>query len=203
MEAMRPKVEAVFRLPGTELEGVRVVQTNSPGPGDSSALDLWSIFDMRIFAGGAEVQRSPGWRIWAMPNPWGAELAFDSSPVTRWRTWERIRAGMFLQAEFGRAEKVEEVRLLISDDQYGVKMRLEGKPQGGDWRELQTEPVKRSVAVPLTLRRMAIRELRRGGITHLLLHEDDYAWADLSKNAQAWGIREIGSVDAYHLFQLE
>lgn len=203
MEAMRPKVEAVFRLPGTELEGVRVVQTNSPGPGDSSALDLWSIFEMRIFAGGAEVQRSPGWRIWAMPNPWGAELAFDSSPVTRWRTWERIRAGMFLQAEFGRAEKVEEVRLLMSDDQYGVKMRLEGKPQGGDWRELQTEPVKRSVAVPLTLRRMAIRELRRGGITHLLLHEDDYAWADLSKNARAWGIREIGSVDAYHLFQLE
>jgi hypothetical protein len=203
MEAMRPKVEAVFRLPGTELEGVRVVQTNSPGPGDSSALDLWSIFEMRIFAGGAEVQRSPRWRIWAMPNLWGAGLAFDGSPVTRWRTWERIRAGMFFQVEFGRAEQVDEVRLLMSDDQYGVKMRLEGKPQGGAWRELQTEPVKRSVAVPLTVRRMAMRETRRGGITHLLLHEDDYAWPDLSKNARAWGIREIGSVDAYHLFQLE
>lgn len=202
-DGMRPKVEAVFRIPKQELEGVRVVQTNSPKPGDAREKDLWSIFELRVYAEGAELARQPGWRVWAKPNPWGAPLAFDGSPVTRWRSWERIRAGMFLQAEFGRAEAVDEVRLLMSDDQFGVQMRLEGKAPGGAWRVLGGDPPRRRAAVPLTLRRMAAAELRRGGVTHLLLHEGDYAWDDLSRNAQAWGIREIGSVDAYHLFRLE
>lgn len=202
-EAMRPKVEAVFRFPQQRLEAVRVVQTNSPGRGSQWEKDLWSIHELRLFARGNEVARSAGWRVWASPNPWGAVLAFDGSPATRWRSWERIRAGMFLRAEFGRAETVDEVRLLMSDDQFGVKMRLEGKVPGGAWRELAGEPLMRSSPVPLTLRRMAAQELRRGGVTHLLVQESDYAWADFAANARAWGIREIGSVDAYHLFRLE
>lgn len=202
-DGMRPKVEAVFRFPEQELEAVRVVQTNTPRRGDEWEKDLWSIFEMRVFGNGAEVERQPGWRVWAQPDPWGAGLAFDGSPVTRWRSWERIRAGMFLQAEFGGSRKVDEVRLLMSDDQHGVRMRLEGRAPGGAWRELSGEPVKRGVPVPLTLRRMAMQEARRGGVTHLLVHEKDFAWPDLSGNARAWGIRRTGSVDAYHLFQLE
>ncbi len=202
-DAMRPKVEAEFRFPAQHLEAVRVVQTNTPRLGDEFRTDLWSIYEMRIFSDGAELERAPEWRVWAQPNPWGAGLAFDGSPVTRWRSWERIRAGMFVQAEFGRPHKTDEVRLLMSDDQHGVRMRLEGRAPGGSWRELNTGPVKRSAPVPLRLRRMAMQEARRGGVTHLLVHEGDYAWPDLSRNARAWGIREIGSVDAYHLFQLE
>lgn len=203
IDEMRPNAETVFVCQGQEMETVRVVQTNTPGPGDERRTDLWSIYEMRIFADGAELERAPDWRVWAQPNPWGAGLAFDGSLVTRWRSWERIRAGMFVQAQFGRPRKVDEVRLLMSDDQHGVRMRLEGKAPGGVWRLLSSEPVKRGMPVPLTLRRMAMREVRRGGVTHLLVHEGDYAWPDLSRNARAWGIREIGSVDAYHLFQLE
>jgi len=57
--------------------------------------------------------------------------------------------------------------------------------------------------VPLTLRRMAVEEMKRGGVTHLLLREDDYAWPDVSALAGAWGLREIGAVDGYHLYRLE
>lgn len=202
-DGIRPKAEAVFRFPEQELEAVRVVQTNTPRRGDEWEKDLWSIFEMRVFLHGGEVERKPVWRVWAQPNPWGAGLAFDGSPATRWRSWEWIRAGMFLQAEFGDSQRVDEVRLLLSDDQHGVRMRLEGTPPGGAWRELSGEPVKRGAPVPLTLRRLSMQEMRRGGVTHLLVHENDYAWPDLSRNARAWGIREIGSVDAYHLFQLE
>lgn len=202
-DGMRPKVEAVFRIPRQELEGVRVVQTNSPRRGDEREKDLWSIFELRVFAGGREVERGPDWRVESRPNPWGAPLAFDGSLATRWRSWERIREGMFLQAEFGRAESVEEVRLVMSDDQFGVQMRLEGKRPGGGWQPLPGEPLRRRAAVPLVLRRMAVEEMKRGGVTHLLLREDDYAWEDVSALADAWGLREIGAVDGYHLYRLE
>jgi hypothetical protein len=202
-DGMRPKAEAVFRFPEQELEAVRVVQTNTPRRGDAWEKDLWSIFEMRVLGNGREAERTPGWRVWAQPNPWGAGLAFDGSPVTRWRSWERIRTGMFLQAEFGGSRRADEVRLLMSDDQHGVRMRLEGRAPGGAWQELSGKPESRRFPVPLTLRRMAMQEVRRGGVTHLLVHENDYSWQDLSRNARAWGIREAGSVDAYHLFQLE
>ncbi len=200
---MRPQTEAVFRFRRRKLEGVRVVETHSPASGDERRKDLWSIFEMRLYDAGKELRPLPSWRIHASPNPWGAGLAFDGSPATRWRSWERIRAGMFLQAEFAAELALDEVRLLMSEDQYGVRMRLEGKPPGGGWRELAGEPLKQGFPAPLTLRRMAMREVRRGGVTHLLVQEQDYAWADLSRHARAWGIREIGSVDAYHLYQLE
>lgn len=200
---MRPAAEHVFRFGRQPLEAVRVVQENTPAPGSDRKKDLWSVFELRVYADGREVERGPGWRVWASPNPWGAALAFDGSPVTRWRSWERIRAGMFLQAEFSGAVAADEVRLLMSQDQHGVQMRLEGKPPGGGWRTLAPEPHVRGCAVPLTLRRMAARELRRGGVTHLLVHEQDFAWPDLSRNRRAWGLREIGAVDGYHLYQLE
>jgi hypothetical protein len=200
---MRPVAERVFRFPRQPLEAVRVVQTRTPPPGDERAKDLWSIFEMRVYAAGREAPRSPGWRILASPNPWGAGLAFDNSPVTRWRSWERIRAGMFLQAEFGGAMEIDEVRLVMSEDQHGVRMRLEGRTPGGGWRELGGGPQLRGVPFPLTLRRLAMEQVRRGGVTHLLVREEDFAWPDLSKNARAWGIREIGAVDGYHLFRLE
>ncbi len=158
---------------------------------------------MRVYAGGKEIPPSPGWRIWALPNPWGAGLAFDGIAVTRWRSWERIRSGMFLLAEFGGAVEADEVRLLMSEDQRGVRMRLEGQPAGGGWRELSGEPHWQGFPVPLTLRRMAMQEVRRGGVTHLLVRESDHQWEDLSRNRRAWGIRELGAVDGYHLFQLE
>ena len=110
---------------------------------------------------------------------------------------------MFLQAEFGEPLELNEVRLLVSDDQHGVRLRLEGKAPGAGWRGLAAEPLKRGFPAPLTLRREAMREVRRGGVTHLLVKEDDYAWPDLSAYRRAWGIREIGAVDAYHLFQVE
>lgn len=200
---MRPAVEQVFRFQRQPLEAVRVVQTNAPPPGSDRAKDLFSVFELRVYESGREVERAPSWRIWASPNPWGAGFAFDNSPVTRWRSWERIRAGMFLQADFGGPRQADEVRLLMSEDQHGVRLRLEGKPPGGAWRTLSGQPALRGVPVPLTLRRLAMRELRRGGVTHLLVNEGDFAWADLSRNMRAWGIREIGAVDGYHLYQLE
>ncbi|MCS7041355.1 MAG: hypothetical protein NZR01_01025 [Bryobacteraceae bacterium] len=199
---MRPMAERVFRFPRQPLTALRVVQTNTPAPGSDRAKDLWSVFEVRVSQGGRELARDASWRVWAEPNPWGAGLAFDGSPVTRWRSWERIRAGMFLQAEFGGEREADEVRLVMSEDQHGVRLRLEGRTPAG-WRTLGEDPPVRGIAFPLTLRRLAMRELGRGGVTHLLVHENDYAWADLSKHARAWGIREIGAVDGYHLFQLE
>lgn len=200
---MRPMAERAFRFTRQPLQGVRVVQTNTPAPGSGQAKDLWSVFEMRVFDGDRELGRRPAWRIWASPNPWGAGLAFDNSLITRWRSWERIRAGMFLQAEFGEALPADEVRLIMSEDQHGVRMLLEGKTTSGRWAPLGQDPPVRGAVVPLTVRRLAARELRRGGVKHLLVHESDYAWPDLSRYTRAWGLREMGAVDGYHLYRLE
>ena len=71
-----------FQFPPRELRRVRVVQTASVPEAQ------WSVAELRVFAGGRELPRDPDWRLTAHPNPWDVQLAFDNSPVTRWRSWQ-------------------------------------------------------------------------------------------------------------------
>lgn len=199
----RPGVEWVFRFPRQSLTAVRVVQTNTPARWSPQSKDLWSVHEMRIYAAGREAVRKPRWRITARPDPWDAWLAFDNSALTRWRCWERIHAGMFLEADFGRAEEADEVTMLMSRDQHGVRMRAEGRTAAGRWTVLDSEPEGRAFAPPLALRRQAAGALKKEGVTHLLIREGDFGWEDFRKNAGAWRIREIGAVDGYRLYRLE
>ncbi|GEM_PF-6938124 len=57
--------------------------------------------------------------------------------------------------------------------------------------------------VPPGLRRAAVLELRRRGVTHLFLPAVSSAVADLSVNAPYWGVTEIGETHGAVLFQLD
>ncbi|HEY3443201.1 MAG TPA: hypothetical protein VGK29_20760 [Paludibaculum sp.] len=59
------------------------------------------------------------------------------------------------------------------------------------------------IGAPKGLRRAATLELKRRGITHILAWEKGTLYGELSRNAQYWGLREVGSRDAAHLFTLD
>ncbi|MBL0155693.1 MAG: hypothetical protein IPP47_01080 [Bryobacterales bacterium] len=59
------------------------------------------------------------------------------------------------------------------------------------------------IGAPKGLRRAAALELKRRGITHILAWEKGPLYGELSRNAQYWGVKEVGFRDAAHLFTLE
>ncbi len=63
----------------------------------------------------------------------------------------------------------------------------------------------RGVAVewPGGMRRAAIEELKRAGITHLLLKNRAGLVGDLSRNARYWGVHEAGERAGAHLYALD
>jgi hypothetical protein len=191
-----PTWHHTFRFPERQLRRVRVVQTAGGAP------DLWSVAEVRYFRGAAELPREPRWRLRAQPNPWGVQLAFDNSPVTRWRSWRKIEPGMFIETGFGRSEALDSVRVEASHDQYKIRMKLEGLDGAGSWITLSDKPEIADVKAPMGLRRMAIQELKARAITHLLIWDSDFGADEIRVNTAVWGVslvREYGPIRLYKL----
>lgn len=199
----QPAEQWEYTFPPRTLTALRAVQTAATPPGAEQPHDVWSISEFRVFHQGHELPRADDWRLTARPNPWGVQKAFDNSPVTRWRAWEWLRPGMYVELDFGRPTQVDTVRLEASTDQYAVRVKLQGRDASGAWIDIAAQPVKSGLAPALGLRRAAIEELKRAGVTHLLITQDDFLWDDYGRNASLWGIREIGVSDITHLYKLE
>ncbi len=191
-----PTWRHTFRFPAQQFQRLRVVQTARGAP------DVWSVTEVRYFAGDRELARASGWRLRAWPNPWDVTLAFDNSPVTRWRSWRKIEPGMFLETDFGRPEKLDAVRVELSRDQYQVRMRVEGIDSHGRWITLSSQPEITDVTIPRGLRRLAIAELKARGVTHLLIWDEDFGAEDFRLNAALWGVSLVRTLGPVRLYQL-
>ena len=192
-----PQRQLTFRFEPSDLKAVRVVQTNSGGP------DHFSVGEMRLFLGERELARRPLWRLRAWPKPWDVQLAFDNSPATRWRSWQELEPGMFLEAEFPRAERVDRVVLECSRDQYRSRVRLEGRLPSGEWRVLGERPEEAELPPPLGLRRAATEELKRRGVRYLLVWDGDFGAEDFRRNGVVWGATFLGERNGARLYRLE
>ncbi|MBI5085863.1 MAG: hypothetical protein HZB13_14845 [Acidobacteria bacterium] len=205
LTAFMPDYQPVNQLEFTflrqSIKAVRVVHTAASGPADSR--DILSIGEFRLSSRGLPVEPSPDWRLEARPNPWDVQLAFDNNPLTRWRSWEWLRPGMYVRADFGHALTLDTVRLETSLDQYSARLRVDGQAETGEWKTLATEPVSTGLPPPLGLRRAAMEEIRRRGVTHILVHEGDTGWEDFRQKAGLWGIREAGAVDGVRLYRID
>jgi len=186
-----------FRFPAQELRKVRAVQTAAGAP------DHWSIAEFRVFDGGRELPREAGWRLTAQPNPWEVQLAFDNSPVTRWKCWHPLQAGMFVEVDFGAPARVDRVALDSSRDQYKTRLRLEGADASGAWRTLATDPVETELARPLGLRRATALELKFRGASYLLVHESDFGAEDYRARSEEWGFTELGESWGFRLYRID
>jgi hypothetical protein len=196
-ESWQPSRNLTFRFAPRELRAVRVVQTEK-------AKDVqWSISEMRVFQGSTELPRRPEWRLRAHPNPWDVQMAFDNSPVTRWRSWQVAEPGMFVQIDFGHLQRLDAVSLECGDEGYQTKVKLEGLDVNGRWSTILDHPEETSRPVAVNLRRTAAAELKARGIHYILVEKADLRSEDFRKYAGLWGMKCIGQWNStgwlYHI----
>jgi hypothetical protein len=188
----------VFPFASQPLRRIRVVQLGGPG-----VPDLWSVHELRVFDGARELERATAWRLTANPNPYEIQRAFDGSRHTRWRSYERIRPGMFVEVDFGAPTRSDRATVEYSTDQYAVKLRLDGQTPAGNWITLNREPLELGVRPPLEQRRAATEELKRAGITHLLVDDHDFTGPDMRRQPALWGVFELQSAGGMRLYRIK
>ena len=186
-----------FRYPAQRLRQIRVTQTASGEP------DQWSVSELRIYQAGSELARGAGWKLRARPNPWDVQLAFDNSPVTRWKSWDTLHPGMFLSVEFPAPELSDSVVLECPHDQYKIRLKLEGMDEAGNWKQLAGEPEASEAIAPAGLRRLAIEEVKARGLHYLLVGESDYGAQDFQHRQVRWGMTLLGEHDHTRLYRLD
>ena len=186
-QASQPGVVRVFQFPEKQVRRLRVFQT-----AQARFPQEWNVYELRFYYRGQELARRPEWRLRAWPNPWEVQLAFDNSLATRWRSGEVAAPGMYLDADFGRDESVDEVRLTTSYDFEPFRMQVESMNPAGRWDKIGENPRMVYQAIPPSIRRMATYEMHARGIHYLLVFDRNYGAADFADDPEAWGLTLIG-----------
>jgi len=185
-----PSKHWIYVLPAGQWHGIRLVETGAP----KSPSEQWSVHEVRFLYSGLEVPQRPEWRLRASPNPWDVRLAFDKSEATRWRSWETMRPGMFIEVDFGRGESVDQVLVELSTEEWNVRMRLEALDAQGRWNllpaqagKLTEEPTRETAS----LRHAVSREFHARGVNYLLLKDDDWGAQYVAADPSSWGLTQL------------
>jgi hypothetical protein len=187
-----------FDFPAKPYRKLRVVQTASNSP------EHWSITELRVFRDGEELPRADRWRLRAQPNPWDVQRAFDNSPATRWRSWQPISDGMFVELDFATEEQVDAVMIQATADQWNIRLRLEGGREGSDWETISEEFTETNLSSPPAgLRRMVAEELKRAGVRYLLVSETDFGKEDYARRPRSWNLTLLGEAAGARLYRLD
>jgi len=187
-EDRKPTVQVRYTFPPRPLAQARVLVTRDWPDA------RWSIHEMRLFHQGAEIPRSPHWRVHADSAGEQAPLAFDNSLATRWHADVPWRKGDGVAVDLGSPLLVDEVVLEMSPDQPWDGILLEGIP------EAKVE--RRVVAPPLGLRRAALEELLARDVHYIAAEAGEYWFADLQNRSDSWGIEEIGTRGSMRLYRI-
>ena len=194
-----PGVLDSFKFPEHTARRLRIVQTAQP----ESEWTQWSVHEMRFFHQGKELPRQAGWRLRSWPNPWEVQLAFDNSLATRWRTWDTVAPGDYLDVDFGKDETVDEIRLDTSLDCASVKLQAEAMDSGGNWIALSRQP-EVSVAdhSNYSLRMAATYEMKARGLHYLIIGDDFSGAADFQDDPKAWGLTPVAAGYGIRLYKV-
>jgi hypothetical protein len=195
-EGLQPTVARVFRFHEIQARRMRVLQT-----AQAQHPEQWNVHELRFFHQGKQLARTAAWRLRAWPNPWEVQFAFDNSLVTRWRSGEVAFPGMYLEADFGKEELVDEVRLITSSDFEGIRLQLESLNVASRWDKIAGNPPLEAAAVPPDIRRLATQEMHARGIHNLLIYDTNYGAADFARDPGAWGLKLIGQVNEARLYR--
>jgi hypothetical protein len=189
-----------YVFPEVAARGIRLVQTVSATNPDHG----WSLSEVRVFSGVTELRPSRDWQLAAWPNPWEVRRAFDGNPVSFWDSWEVRKSGYFVEARFGREERLDRV-LVECSHQHGLdgRMRLEYLTASGAWQPVGVAAKIYDVARPPGLARAAADSLKADGIRWLVYQKGDWGYDDFVKNLAGWGATAIVERNGYTLFRLD
>ena len=141
--------------------------------------------------------------IKAHPNPWDVSLAFDNSPVTRWRSWRNAKPGMYIEIDFGHPQSIDSVVIETSRDAGGTKLVLEESTPSGQWGAIAASSQESDRPMRVSLRRAATEELKARDVGYLLIDDDALAHRIFATYPKAWGISCIGQWKATRLYSIQ
>ncbi|MBV8820298.1 MAG: discoidin domain-containing protein [Acidobacteriaceae bacterium] len=193
----QPSVIDDYHFARCPVRKIRVVKTHEMQQA------MWNVSEVRLYDQGKELPRERDWRLTAKPNAWDVQLAFDNSPVTRWRTWEPGRPGMYIEIDFGKPRPVDAVRVETQPDWREADMRIEGMDESGKWMTLTDKVVRTDRPVADNMRRAAAQELKARGIRYLLVGNDDIGAEDFQQHAAYWGVHKIAEAGYARLYYIE
>jgi hypothetical protein len=179
----QPLVRWRFDFPDRAGGRVRLEQQASSPEG------MWSIAEMRFYKGDKEIKPE---RVTASTFPWDIGLAGDGNALTRWRTWERARPGMWVEASFPADVVVDRAEVDGSRDQtvdLGVA--------GGQAKVLKTDLPQREYD-----RRAAIQTMAGRGIRYLLMGDDYFAAADIRTDPARWELELVADRGSARLYRI-
>ncbi len=194
---MQPSVLDDFHFVRRSVKKLRVTKTKDMQDA------MWNISELRVYDQEKEIPRASQWRLKAKPNPWDVQLAFDNSPVTRWRSWEPGKPGMYLEIDFGGAQLVDAVRIETQPDWRDPDMKIEGMDESGRWATLTTQAVVSLHPITYNLRRAAIEELKARGFRYMLIGYDDIGSEDYQQHPKFWGISLVADVGYSRLYYIQ
>jgi hypothetical protein len=193
---MQARVLESFRFPTRQVRKMRIVQTANMGPVS------WNIAEVRLYQAGQELPRASAWRLTAHPNPWDVQMAFDASPVTRWRTWQGGEPGMYIEVDLGADHPLDAVTVLTSQDCRNARLSLEVNEGDGRWITVPATPVESTVLEDLNLRKLATEEVKRRGVEYLVVKDSDIGGKDFREYAPQWGLQELKLAGDLRLYKI-
>lgn len=191
-----PLLERRFAFAAQPLRKLRLFQQAS-GAGE------WHVNELRVWRGASELERRPSWRLRAHPNPWDVEMAFDNTLVTRWRSWQPLFAGMYLEVDLGAPQVADGVTVEGTPDQGAVRLRLEAEVAPGVWKTLAEGGSVIERRRPDRLRRAAIEEVKARGVDYLLLYDSDAVAEEFWKQRRRWGLTQLEQIRGARLYRLD
>jgi hypothetical protein len=200
-DSLQPGWRYESQFPEKAVRRIRLLQLGSNSAENSR--DEWSVSELRVFRGDAELPRPPQWRLRASHNPWDVQLAFDNNPVTRWSSGEPLRPGMWLEIDFGKEESIDGVVVEYTNDQSAASMRLEFENKAGQWAELGGEPNVYRRRNPPGLRAAAADVLRVNHIDWLLVQDNELIARDMARQPEQWRVRQVAREANWTLYARE
>ncbi len=166
----------------------------------------WDINEVQLFSGENRLFNSPQWTLGAWPNRWEGPLAFDDNLATRWRTWETVRNGMYLEVELGNPQRLTGAVLVTHTPALHVSLEIYGLDMKGKWHLLSNSP-QAIPRPPQDTRLQAAQALRRAGFRYLLVPTGKGGNAPLGNvltgNAAAWGMELAGEAGRFSLYRVK
>jgi hypothetical protein len=165
----------------------------------------WVIHEIALFRGDEEVFGSPEWQLRAWPNVWELPLAFDGILATRWRTWEPIRAGMYVEADLDQAQTLSGAVMTSTTAYDWLPLEFYGRERDG-WQLLASRRVA-ARRPPGDSRMVAARVVRGAGIRYILADNGNggngWLGAAMAGHAQEWGLEKAAELGPAVLFRIK
>ena len=184
------------RFPEQLFKAIRVRQT-------AFTKQIWSIHEIELFRGEQKVGNSRRWVLDAWPNSWEAPLGLDQNLVSRWRTWESARPGMFFEIDFGRPETLSSINVVGRSAESEPRLEIYGQRADETWVQF---PAPRTARSNINLRQPAVKMLRRAGIRCIVAPAGDSGGgligSSMVDHPGDWGVEIVEHLDNMYLFKI-